>query len=357
MPKMVFWVTEVDEKDNEVVGKKCANLGQMAKLGLQVPPCFLISIEACKNFMLESGAAEEFQRYIGELGDLNNMGIRELEKVSRDIRDMIKRKEMSIDLNQQIGSYYRTLCDKVGEADVAVSVRSSGTESRPGMFATHLNVKGEDKVIEATKDVWASSFTARAIAFRINKGIPIDGDTLGVAVVKMVNAKTAGVSFSIHPVTGDASKIIIEATWGLGEGVVKGTESVDRFVLNKQTLEVEKEIGRKERQVVVSEQGIKWEDVSSNKQEIACLSDDEITHVANLTKFLEEKLGRPQDVEWAIEEGHPFPTNIYLLQTRPAKVAVSKISSTSKKMCEDVTKAFRKIDVSRLRVPGAEFKF
>lgn len=357
MPKMAFWLTEVDEKDNEVVGKKCANLGQMAQLGLQVPPCFFISIEACKSFMRETGAAIEINRYVNELGDLKSMAIRDLEKVSQDIWHKIKTKEMPPELKQEIGYYYRTLCNNVGATDVAVSVRSSGAESRPGMFATYFNVKGEEGVIETTKDVWASAFTARAIAFRINRGLPIDGDPLGVAVVKMVNAKVAGVSFSIHPVTGDASKIIIEANWGLGEGVVKGTESVDRFVLEKQTLEVEKEVGRKEKQVVVSEHGIMWEDVLPNKQAIACLSDDEMKHVANLTKFLEDNLGQPQDVEWAIEEGPPFPTNVFLLQTRPAEVAVNKTSSTSEKMCEDMTKTFRKIDISKMKVSGVKFKF
>lgn len=357
MPKTVFWVTQVGEKDNDLVGKKCANLGEMAKLGLQVPPCFFISIEACRSFMRETGVAKDIQRYIRELVDPKKMGIKEIEKVSQDLRHMIQRKEMSNALKQQIGSHYRILCDSAKETDVPVSVRSSGTESRPGMFETYFNVKGEDGLIEKIKEVWSSAYTARAIAFRINKGIPIDSDTLGVGIVKMVNAKAAGVSFSIHPVTGDVSKIMIEATWGLGEGVVKGTESVDRFVMDKKTLEVQKEIGRKEKQVVVSENGIRWEEISSDKRDIACLSDDEIKQVAHLTQFLEEKMGQPQDMEWAIEEGPSLTKNVYLLQTRPAKGAVSKPISTSEKMCEDVTKAFRKIDVSKLRVPGAGFKF
>jgi pyruvate,water dikinase len=357
MLKTVFWVTEVGQKDNDLVGKKCANLGEMAKLGLQVPPCFFVSIEACRSFMRETGVEKGIQRYIRELADPSNMGIKEIEKVSQDLRHMIQRKEMSNALKQQIASHYNILCDHVRERDVPVSVRSSGTESRPGMFATYFNVKGEDRLVEKIKEVWASAYTARAIAFRINKGIPIDSDTLGVGIVKMVNAKTAGVSFSVHPVTGDASKIMIEATWGLGEGVVKGTESVDRFIMDKQTRQVKKEIGRKEKQVVVSENGIVWEEVSLEKREIPSLSDDEINQVAHLTRVLEEKLGRPQDVEWAIEEGPSSTKNVYLLQTRPAKIAVSSPSSTSEKMCEDVTKAFRKIDVSKLRVPGADFKF
>lgn len=358
MKKMVFWVTEIDEKDNEVVGKKCANLGQMARLGLQVPPCFMISIEACRRFMHETGAATEVHRYISKLGDPKNMGIKELEKVSRDIQGIIKSKEMPMKLKQQIISHSRALYDKLGTADMTVSVRSSGAESRPGMFATYLNVKGEEGILEKTKDVWASAFETRAIAYRISKGLPIDADMLGVAVVKMVNARAAGVSFSVDPVQKDTSRIVIEALWGLGEGVVKGTESVDMFVLDKQTLEiVEKQIGRKEKHVIASEDGIKWEDVPSNKQNIACLSEDELKHIANLTKFLEERLGCPQDTEWAVEEGTPFPTNVYLLQTRPAKVALDKTSSISDKMCEDLLTAFRKMDVSKMKLSGEGFQF
>ncbi len=355
---MVFWVTEVDQKDYEVVGKKCANLGQMAQLGLQVPSCFVISIEACRKFMLETGAYTEIRRYISKLGDPKNMGIKELEKVSQDIQDIIKSKEMPTELKQEIEFHVRTLYDKLGTADMTFSVRSSGAESRPGMFETYLNVKGEAGILEKTKDVWASAFETRAIAYRISKGLPIDADMLGVAVVKMVNARAAGVSFSIDPVKKDASRIVIEAIWGLGEGVVKGTESVDMFVLNKQTLEiVEKQIGKKERCIVASVDGVKWEDVPSHKQNVACLSDDEIKHIANLTKFLEERLGCPQDVEWAIEEGPSFPTNVYLLQTRPAKVAVERMSSATEKMCDDVVRVFRKIDVSKVKLSGVEFRW
>lgn len=356
--KMVFWVAEVDQKYNEIVGKKCANLGQMAQLGLQVPPCFMISIEACRKFMHETGVAAEIHRYISKLGDPKDMGIKELDKVSQDIQNIIKSKEMPTELKHEIESYSRALYDKSGTADMAVSVRSSGAESRPGMFTTYSNVKGEAGILEKTKDVWASAFETRAIAYRISKGLPIDADILGVAVVKMVNARAAGVSFSIDPVKKDPSRIVIEAIWGLGEGVVSGTESVDMFIVDKQTLEiVEKQIGRKEKHVITSEDGIKWEDVPSDKQNIACLSDDEIKHIANLTKFLEERLGLPQDVEWAVEEGTPFPTNVYLLQTRPAKVKVDKTSSITDRMCEDTLKVFREMDFSKIKVSEVEILF
>ncbi|OPY65926.1 MAG: Phosphoenolpyruvate synthase [Syntrophorhabdus sp. PtaU1.Bin050] len=349
LQKLVFWVAEVDENDNDIVGKKCANLGRMARLGFQVPPSFMISIEACRKFMHETGARAEIDRYVRKTCDPKDWGIKELEERSRDIQDIIKSKAMPADLKQEIVSHCHTL---LGETDVAVSVRSSGAESRPGMFATYLNVKGEADILRKTIDVWASAFETRAISYRISKGIPFDADNLGVAVVKMVNARAAGVSFSMHPVTRDATKIVIESIWGLGEGVVKGTESVDRFLLNKNTLEIlEKQIGKKEKCVISTEGGIKWEDVPSDKQNIASLSNEEMKYVANLAKMLEEKLECPQDTEWAIEEGAPFPTNIYLLQTRPAKITVDTSSSILDRMVEDVLRVHSNIDVSKIKPP------
>ena len=100
--------------------------------------------------------------------------------------------------------------------DAAVSVRSAGTESRPGMFETYLNVRGADDLLEKVKKVWASAYTARAVAFRVNKNLPVIGDELGVAIPKMVNSRSSGVSFTVDPVTGDDSKIILEANWGPG---------------------------------------------------------------------------------------------------------------------------------------------
>jgi pyruvate,water dikinase len=254
---------------------------------------------------------------------------------------MIESKEMPLGLKEAISSYYVELCEKVGIADVAVSVRSAGTESRPGMFETYLNVKGTDEVLDKVKDVWASAYTARAIAFRVNKGLPVIGDELGVAVPKMVNACSSGIGFTVNPITGDASKVIIESNWGLGEGVVSGVENVDRFVVDKESLEItERVVGKKIKQVLNKEKGVAWEEVPSDRQCLPCLSDVEIEEIARLAKTLEERLGCPQDIEWAIDLDFSFPQNIFLLQTRPAKVAAQKPESITAHIIEMMAKKF-----------------
>jgi phosphoenolpyruvate synthase/pyruvate phosphate dikinase len=134
------------------------------------------------------------------------------------------------------------------------------------------------------------------------KGLPFDCDRLGVAVVKMVNARAAGIGFTTDPVTGDESKVIIEANWGLGEGVVSGVENVDRWTVDKQTLKtVEACIGKKTKCVVNMEKCADWTEVPSDKQDKPCLSDQEIRAVAEVALLLEQRLGQPQDIEWVVD--------------------------------------------------------
>jgi pyruvate,water dikinase len=158
----------------------------------------------------------------------------------------------------------------------------------------------------------------------------------------MVNACSAGISFTVDPVTGDASKVIIESNWGLGEGVVSGVENVDRFIVKKETLEItERMVGRKIKRVSNKKNGVMWEDVSPDKQSISSLNDDEIKEIARLAMMLEKELGSPQDIEWAIDVDFSFPKNIFLLQTRPAKVAVKSPKTATNHIAEMMAKGFR----------------
>jgi len=339
--KLIFRFEELGQEHNNLVGKKCANLGEMTRMGLSVPPGFAISIAMYRKFAEEPGVAEEISRYVSGLGELKGQNIAVFDELSQNIRGMIEGKEVPEDIRKMVGSYYEELGNKVGIPDVAVSVRSSGTESRPGMFETYLNVIGIEDVLDKMKKVWASAYTTRAIAFRVNKDILVMGDELGVAVSKMVNARSSGIGFTVDPVTGDASKIIIDANWGLGEGVVSGAESVDRFVVDKEDFAIlDTYIGKKAKQVINKERGVDWGDVPLGKQSIPCLSNDEIVAVAKLAILLEARLGKPQDMEWAIDADLPPPNNVFLLQTRPAKVAAKKPKSVTDRMIDLIAKRF-----------------
>lgn len=335
--KLVYWFEELGKESSDLVGKKGANLGEMTKLGLPVVPGYVVSIESYRRFMAETGVGEQISKYIASLGKIDT--IDKSEEVSKTIRSMIEEQQMPGYLEEEIGSAYDALCQKIGIADVAVSTRSGGPVSRPGMFDTFINVKGKEQVLQHVKKVWASTFTGRAIWYRLIHDIPVDGDVLGVVVMKLVDARSAGITFTADPVTGDRAKIIIDASWGIGEGVVSGKVDVDRFVINKETLEVaERAIGIKKFCITSGKEGVEERDIPPEKQAISCLSDEEIHAIAKMAKSLEEQLSQPQDIEWAIDPDLSFPNNLFVFQTRPAKFATEKVTTVLDRLADIMAK-------------------
>ena len=339
--RLVFGFEELGQEQYTLVGKKCANLGEMTRMGLPVPPGFAVSTRMYRRFVEETGAAIEISRCLTSFGELRDQSIAVFDELGRSLRAIIESKELPEEMVAMVASHYKALGQRVGHRNVAVSVRSAGIESRPGMFETYLNVIGVADVLDRVRKVWASAFTARAIAFRVSKNIPPMADELGVAVCRMVNTRSSGVGFTVDPVTGDTANVIIDANWGLGEGVVSGEEGVDRFVVNKKDFAaVQAHIGKKARHVVSKARGVAWEDVPPEKQLAPCLSDDAVVAIARLAVSLEERLGQPQDVEWAVDYDASQSGNIVLLQTRPAKVAARKIESITDHMIDLIAKRF-----------------
>jgi pyruvate,water dikinase len=340
--KLIYWFEEIGKEHNDFVGKKCANLGEMTRMGLAVPPGFALSLDAYRLFVRESGLASEMEQVVQKFDDLKGQGITVFDQMSQTLRNMIEAREIPQNLKTQILGYYKELSSRLGVDAPAVSVRSAGTESRPGMFETYLNVRGREDLLAKVKKVWASAYTTRAVAFRINKGLPVLGDELGVAIPKMVNARASGITFTVDPVTADDSKILLEANWGLGEGVVSGAESVDGFVVDKESMEiVATHVGEKVKCVVYMKDGADWADVPDHMQSMPCISDEEILEIARVAKAAEKALGGPQDMEWAVDQDLPFPESLFWLQTRPAKVAIKKPESTTDRIIDLMAKFYR----------------
>jgi pyruvate,water dikinase len=206
--------------------------------------------------------------------------------------------------------------------EMAVSTRSAGAASHPGQYETHLNVRGDLDVIEKIKKVWASTFNPRSLSARKHAGAPLETDPIGVAVLKMVNARTAGVLFTADPNTGNTSRMIIEANWGLGESVVGGEALPDTYILDKQSLNIiDRKLGTKSRYVAFKEAGVAEMDTPTEKSCAFCLSDEEAEEIGRLGKVLESHFDVPQDAEWAVDQDLDFPENVILLQTRPEVIA------------------------------------
>jgi len=292
-------------------------------LGLPVPPGFALTVKACEDFLEKTNAIEEIrnclQRFEGSIGSIDQFN-----EASKEIRQIVESKEVPEPMKKTILSYYEDLCERCG-VEVAVSTRSAGPVSRPGQYETYLNVKGKHDLLEKIIKVWASSFNPRSLTFRSQKALPLERDPIGVAVLKMVNARAAGVVFTADPNTGDRTKMILEANWGLGESVVSGELMPDTYIVDKESLRIrERKLGTKLKYITFKQVGVVEEETPIDKRSAFCLKDEEVAEVGRLAVTLEKHFGVPQDTEWAIDEDFPFPKNVILLQTRGAVIAQKK---------------------------------
>jgi pyruvate,water dikinase len=284
----------------------------------------LLSLRAYEDFLKETNAIQEIRNYLQRFGG----GIESIElfnEASRGIHQIVESKKMPERIRRGVLSYYDGLCRKCNTGDIAVATRSAGPVSHPGQYETYLNVRGEQDLMEKIIKVWASSFNPRSLAFRSRKGLPLESDPIGIAVLKMVNARAAGVIFTADPNTGDLSKMILEANWGLGESVVGGESMPDTYIINKESLQIHgRKLGTKKKYVTFKELGVVEEETPHHKRSVFCLRDEEVAEVGRLAVTLEKHFGVPQDTEWAIDEDFPFPENIILLQTRAAVIVQKK---------------------------------
>ena len=303
--------------------KKCANLGEMAKVGLRVPPGFALTLEAYKDFLDLSGGGEEIRDYLDQAGDIDS--IQRFNQVSADLKKIVESKEIPAAMKETILAYYRELGEKCEKSDVAVATRSAGAKSHPGQYETHLNVRGEADLLEKIKKVWSSTFNPRSLSARKQRGLPLESDPIGVAVLKMVKARAAGVLFTADPNTGDRSRMIIEANWGLGESVVGGEAMPDVVILDKENLTpLDRKLGTKGSYVTFKDVGVAEEETPAEMCGMFCVRDEELKEIGRLGKILEEHFQVPQDTEWAIDEDLKFPESVILLQTRPAVIVEQK---------------------------------
>lgn len=320
---IVVWLDEVRKEDIHLVGGKCANLGELTAKGVTVPPGFAVTADAFRRFLEETKIGEAIIKTLN-----NSSGPRDpkqYEEASEEIRKIIESAQMPEDIASEVRSAYRDLGRKTGNNQVKVAVRSSATSedlpdaSFAGQQDTYLNVKGEDQLVHYVQKCWSSLYTPRAIFYREEKGFPHEKVLISVGVQKMVDSKVSGVVFTLDPVNGDPSKIIIESTWGLGEALVAGIVRPDRYIVDKGTLQiVHKEIVPKTIEHVPNhDTGLTMRrDVPQERRNAASLTDEQAVELARLARDIEDHYQTPQDVEFALEQdksGHV----VYVVQTRP----------------------------------------
>ncbi|MBI2852793.1 MAG: phosphoenolpyruvate synthase [Chloroflexi bacterium] len=314
-PKTVVWFSEVTKQDIPLVGGKGANLGEMTNAQIPVPPGFIVTAQAYFDFLNKTRLMDKIRALL-EPVDINDS--RQLQHVAARVRQIIEHALMPAETRQEIIEAYR----KMGGGLVAV--RSSATaEDLPdasfaGQQRTFLNVQGEAEVATAVQGCWASLFEARAIFYRVQQKFDHFKVGIAVPVQKMVQSNASGVMFTLEPVTSDRSKIVIEAIFGLGEAIVGGEVTPDMYIVNKEDMAIQlKKVSHQEWQLVRNvtggdrETNIK-ESLPASRQNEQKIDDEDIIHLANLARQIEDHYNFPQDIEWAKEDGR-----LYILQTRP----------------------------------------
>jgi len=322
--KMMAFFEDLGIEDVNTVGGKCASLGEMSKIGVPVPPGFAVTTEAFDYFLKETGAFDELEKSLTRFSEEPST-IDEFNAMEKAFQEIILAKKMPVEISNAVSKAYETLCDRYKIKDMPVAVRSSGvaedspTASFAGQYESYLNVIGKEAVLESLIECWASMYTARGISYRLKQGMPIlEGGGMSVAVMKMVNSKASGVAFTLLPSTKDPSKMFVEGNYGVGESVVQGIVMPDQFIIDKNTLEIEKKvINKKLRQYSMKAYGTEEEDIPVELQNVCCINDDEISALAKYFKLIDTHYEVPMDIEWAIDNDLPFPQNIFLVQARP----------------------------------------
>lgn len=343
--EFVKWFSELSNKDVAIAGGKGASLAEMYNNKFPIPPGFIITAQAYSYFIKKSGIGEQIEAILSGV-DVDST--KKLEDSSRNVREIIEKADMPKELQEAIEEAYDILDVtkqslenvKKGALDILksahekpfVAVRSSATTedladaSFAGQQESFLNVKGDKSLILNVKKCFASLFTARAVYYRAKKGFAHVNAQLAIVVQKMVDSDKSGVIFSKNP-TSDKGETVIEAVWGLGEGIVSGMIKPDHYEVDSDLDKfniLKTEIALKKNAIVRNSSGenqtVKLTEERAKQQ---VLNTFEIKILSQYARRLEEHYGKPQDIEFAISG-----KDIYIVQSRPI---TTKFSAAKKR--------------------------
>jgi pyruvate,water dikinase len=309
----------VGRDDVRQCGGKGANLGELARMGVRVPPGFCIVADALP-YVLESNALDEPIADIAAGLSYDDAG--SLEAETARIRALIASATLPDDLAGAIRREYRALVDD-GDRYMAVrssvAVRDSPVSSFPGLMDTYHYVLGEDEVLARIRQCWASLWTARAAFVRHEQGIAHERGLIAPLVQVMIDADTAGVLFTANPVTGSLDEIVVEANWGIGESVVSGHAVADHFVVDKESLAARSTIIPRKTVMVAIDQdrgaGRVEREVPEELADRQTLTEAQLAELGAAGKEIARHFGFEADVEWAYKDGV-----LYVLQARRIRI-------------------------------------
>jgi pyruvate, water dikinase len=335
MGNNVKWFAEIGLADLEQVGGKNSSLGEMVSnlgsAGVRVPDGFATTAGAYRRFIGETGLAEMIS---SELADLDTDDVQRLALVGKRIRESVVQQPFPDDLEADIRGAYTQL---VGEDhELSFAVRSSATaEDLPdasfaGQQETFLNIKGIDAILIAIKEVFASLYNDRAIAYRVHHKFEHETVALSAGVQRMVRSDlgASGVMFTMDTESGFTDAVFITSSYGLGEAVVQGAVNPDEFYVYKPALRAGRPAilkrasgGKAIKMVYTADARVgkttEFVEVPVADRGRLSLSDAEVEELARYGLAIEDHYGRPMDIEWG-RDG--VDGRLYILQARPETV-------------------------------------
>jgi pyruvate,water dikinase len=331
----VLWLHQLRLSDLAQVGGKNSSLGEMignlSGLGVSVPGGFATTADAFKEFVAFNDLSK---RIFDRLATLDVEDVDALVAAGKQIRGWVIEAPLQPALEQAIREAYKQLCAEAGAPDVAVAVRSSATaEDLPdasfaGQQETFLNVVGIEDVLHRIREVFASLYNDRAIAYRVHHGFKHEDVFLSAGVQLMVRSDigAAGVLFTLDTESGFRDVVFVTSSYGLGENVVQGAVNPDEFYVYKPTLQqgkpaiLRRTLGSKQIRMVYSDapgERVRNEDTPLELQRKFSISDADVEELARQSLVIEKHYGRPMDIEWARDGG---TGKLYIVQARPETV-------------------------------------
>ncbi|MBP6458012.1 MAG: phosphoenolpyruvate synthase, partial [Pseudoxanthomonas sp.] len=335
MNENILWLHELRLADLARVGGKNSSLGEMighlANLGVSVPGGYATTAEAFKAFIAHNDLSK---RIFDKLATLDVEDVPALTAAGKEIRGWVIDAPLQPDLDADIRSAYAKLCAENGGGDVAVAVRSSATaEDLPdasfaGQQETFLNVTGADDVVHKVKEVFASLYNDRAIAYRVHHGFKHEDVFLSAGVQLMVRSGVgaSGVLFTLDTESGFRDVVFVTSSFGLGEMVVQGAVNPDEFYIYKPTLKqgkpaiLRRSLGSKALRMVYSDvpgERVRTEDTPAELRNTFSITDADVHELAKQALVIEQHYGRPMDIEWA-KDG--VTGRLFIVQARPETV-------------------------------------
>ncbi|MCC7097844.1 MAG: phosphoenolpyruvate synthase [Thermomonas sp.] len=335
MTRNVLWLHDLRLSDLAQVGGKNSSLGEMigelSGLGVSVPGGFATTADAFKAFITHNNL---HARIYDKLGQIDVEDVPALTRAGAEIRGWVIDAPLQPELDADIRRAYAKLCADSGAADIAVAVRSSATaEDLPdasfaGQQETFLNVTGADDVVHKVKEVFASLYNDRAIAYRVHHGFAHEDVFLSAGIQLMVRSDVgaSGVLFTLDTESGFRDVVFVTASFGLGEMVVQGAVNPDEFYVYKPTLQqakpaiLRRSLGSKQLRMVYSDvpgERVRTEETPADLRNRFSISDADVEELSRQALVIEQHYGRPMDIEWG-KDGHTG--KLYILQARPETV-------------------------------------